>query len=160
MCVLKLRILCWFSRLCFFNFDYPASLEVELLQEHLSISSEEGEAEVPIYDFTISERAGYETVLATKLIIVDGLFPGSLLEEVADINVFIDVELPLALARRIERDVAERGRTVESVRAQSKEFVLPSYHKHIEKIKTTADIVLSNNLSADHRRNTHQRFTN
>ncbi len=97
---------------------------MELLQEHLSILSEEGEAEVPIYDFTIRERVGYETVLATKLIIVDGLFSGSLLEEVADINVFIDVEPPLALARRIERDVAERGRTVESVRAQSKEFVL------------------------------------
>ncbi len=54
---------------------------------------------------------------ALKLIIVEGLFPGSLLEEVADINVFIDAELDLALARRIERDVAERGRTAESVRA-------------------------------------------
>ena len=129
----------------FYNFDYPDALDVCLLQKHLTILKSTGKAEVPIYDFTISQRAGYEPVTAKSHIIVDGLFAGDLLEELSDLNIFRDVELDLALLRRIDRDMSERGRTLESVTNQYMNDVRPAYFKHIEHIKDKADMVFSNN---------------
>ncbi len=133
----------------YFNFDDPASLDVGLLKNHLAILSERGKAEVPIYDFTISERAGYETVYATTAIIVDGLFPGALLKEEADLDIFVDVDLDKALERRIERDIAERGRSLESVMEQFENQVRPAYFDFIEPLKKSADYIFENNTSID-----------
>ncbi|MDG1437430.1 MAG: hypothetical protein P8P98_00540, partial [Emcibacteraceae bacterium] len=133
----------------FFNFDNPASLDTELMKQHISELRSNGVANVPIYDFTISERADIETVKAKELIIIDGLFAGSLLGEESDLDIYVDVELDLALLRRINRDMKERGRTLESVAVQYMQDVRPSYFKYIEPIKSAADIVIINNHEAD-----------
>ena len=64
----------------FFNFDYPAALDIDLLKNHLQELRNNGQANVPIYDFTISERAGFELVTAKGTVIIEGLFAGSLLD--------------------------------------------------------------------------------
>lgn len=133
----------------FCNFDYPTAIDVDLLKEHLTDLRTTGVANVPVYDFTISERVGYEEVAATDFVIIDGLFPGALLAEESDLSVFVDVDLDLALLRRIERDINERGRTLESVTNQYINDVRPAYFKHIEIIKEQADVVLENNHSPD-----------
>lgn len=133
----------------FCNFDYPTAIDDTLLKEHLSALKTDGTANVPIYDFTISERAGYEQVSASGTTIIDGLFSGSLLAAEADFSIFVDVDLELALERRIERDMRERGRTLESVTEQYNRDVLPAYYDHVEHIKASADIVLTNNTSVD-----------
>ncbi len=133
----------------FCNFDYPHSLDVDLMHEHLSLLKSKGQAKVPVYDFTISERAGYENVFAKDHIIVDGLFAGDILSELSDLNIFMDVDLDLALIRRIERDMKERGRTLESVTNQYINEVRPAYFKHIAHIKNKADLVFSNNDDPD-----------
>lgn len=133
----------------FCNFDYPHSLDVDLMHEHLSLLKSKGQATVPVYDFTISERAGYEDVIAKDHIIVDGLFAGELLSEISDLDIFMDVDLDLALERRIERDMRERGRTLESVTNQFMNEVRPAYFKHIAHIKDKADIVFTNNENPD-----------
>ena len=133
----------------FFNFDFPSALDVKLMREHLHELKRIGKATVPIYDFTISKRAGYETVTAKNHIIIDGLFAGALLSDDSDLDIFVDVDLDLALLRRINRDMNERGRTLESVTEQYMSDVRPAYFEHIQHIKETADIVLSNNRSTD-----------
>ena len=133
----------------FSNFDDPAAIDSDLLKESLNSLKKNGTSNVPIYDFTVSQRAGYETVSATNTIIIEGLFSGLLLANESDLNVFIDVDLDLALLRRIQRDITERGRTVESVTEQYIHFVRPAYFKHIENIKSTSDIILKNNSSVD-----------
>lgn len=133
----------------YFNFDDPASLDTNLLKEHLELLKKNGSCEVPIYDFTISERAGYETVQANKFILVDGLFAGSILALESDFNVFVDVDLDLALLRRINRDITERGRTVESVTKQYMEQVRPSYFKHIDAYKYRSNFIIENNASEE-----------
>ena len=134
----------------FFNFDDPAALDVDLIHSHLEDLKNIGQAEVPIYDFTISERAGYEKVMANNHIIIDGLFAGALLSEISDFDVFVDVDLDLALLRRIDRDIRERDRTLESVTNQYINDVRPAYFKHIENIKNKANIVIKNNTSKEH----------
>lgn len=133
----------------FCNFDYPEALDVKLMQEHLSTLKNTGQAEVPIYDFTVSQRTGYELVKAKDHIIVDGLFAGGLLEGLSDLNVFMDVDLDLALLRRIKRDMSERGRTLESVTDQYMNDVRPAYFKHVAHIKNKADLVFTNNQNPD-----------
>ena len=133
----------------FSNFDDPTAIDSDLLKESLNSLKKNGTSNVPIYDFTVSQRAGYETVSATNTIIIEGLFSGLLLANESDLNVFIDVDLDLALLRRIQRDITERGRTVESVTEQYIHFVRPAYFKHIENIKSTSDIILKNNSSVD-----------
>ncbi|MEZ5758702.1 MAG: AAA family ATPase [Emcibacteraceae bacterium] len=133
----------------FFNFDYPAALDTDLMKEHLRQLKKTGKADVPIYDFKISKRTGYEPVSVKDTIIIDGLFAGSLLSDLADLNIFVDVDLDLALLRRIERDMRERGRTLESVTEQYMKDVRPAYFKHIETIKSSSDIILKNNTSID-----------
>lgn len=133
----------------FCNFDYPAALDVKLMKENLNLLKSDGSALVPIYDFTVSERAGYETVTAKNHIIIDGLFAGALLHGLSDLDIFVNVDLDLALLRRIDRDMNERGRTLESVTNQYMNDVRPAYFEHIKHIKDTADIVLTNNHSTD-----------
>lgn len=133
----------------FFNFDYPSALDVELMKEHIMLLKRDGKATIPIYDFTISERAGYETVTAKNHIIIDGLFAGALLSGISDLDIFVDVDLDLALLRRIDRDMNERGRTLDSVTKQYMSDVRPAYFEHIKHIKEAADIVLTNNHSTD-----------
>lgn len=131
------------------NFDYPTAIDDTLLKEHLCDLKRDGMANVPVYDFTISERAGYERLEALGTIIIDGLFSGSLLADEADLSIFVDVDLELALERRIERDMRERDRSLESVIEQYQRDVLPAYYDHIEPLKSTADMVLTNNTSID-----------
>lgn len=133
----------------FCNFDFPTAIDIKLLKEHLAELKEKGSANVPQYDFTISQRVDYEIVTATNFIIIDGLFSGSLLIEESDLNIFVDADLDLALLRRIDRDMNERGRTLESVKNQYINDVRPAYFKHIESIKPKADIVITNNGDPD-----------
>ncbi|MCC3862564.1 uridine kinase family protein [Pseudemcibacter aquimaris] len=128
-----------------FNFDDPNAIEHELLHDHLDQLKLAGETNVPIYDFTISERAGYEPFKVGKTLIMDGLFAGTLLSERSDFNIFVDANLDTALDRRIERDMRERGRTRESVIEQYERDVRPAYFKHIEPLKANADLVIENN---------------
>ena len=133
----------------FCNFDDPSAIDAELLKEHLTELKTTGRTNVPVYDFTISERAGYEEVNANGLIIIEGLFAGSLLPVESDLKIFVEADLDLALLRRIKRDTNERGRTLESVTEQYINFVRPAYFKHVKQIKDNADHILINNGSTD-----------
>ena len=63
----------------FCNFDDPSAIDTELLKEHLAELGTTGRTNVPVYDFTISERTGHEEVATSGLIIIEGLFAGSIL---------------------------------------------------------------------------------
>ncbi len=133
----------------YFNFDDPAAIDSDLLRAQIKELTENGQATVPTYDFTVSARDGYETVIAKNAIIVDGLFSNGLLAAESHLSLFVEVDLDVALERRIERDVAERGRTVQSVIEQYESQVRPSYLKFVAPLKETADHTLSNNQTIE-----------
>ena len=133
----------------FCNFDDPSAIDTELLIEHLSELRKIGRTTVPVYDFIISERIGHEEVATSGLIIIEGLFAGSILPMESNLNIFVESDLDLAVLRRIKRDMNERGRTLESVTEQYIKFVRPAYFKHVEIIKSKAHHILINNGSTD-----------
>ena len=118
------------------NFDHPNSLETDLLIQHVASLREGKAVEVPIYDFSTDRRTGQTfTVQPQRVILVEGIliFTEAALRETFDVKIFVDTDADLRFIRRLERDLAERGRTTESVIKQYKstypeqlEFVEPS----------------------------------
>ena len=127
------------------NFDHPNSLETELLIEHIASLRDGKSAEVPIYDFsTHSRTAKTFTVQPRTVILVEGIliFTEVALREMFDVKIFVDTDSDLRFIRRLERDIAERGRTTESVIKQYQHTVRPMHLEFVEPSKRYADIII------------------
>ena len=127
------------------NFDHPDSIEFELLRKHLE-SLKNGESiERPIYDFTThSRKDGTVKINPSKIIIVEGIliFAVPEIRELFDMKIFVDTDADEMILRRIERDMNERGRSLESVRDQYLATVKPMYLEFCEPSKRYADIII------------------
>ena len=127
------------------NFDHPDSIEFELLRKHLE-SLKNGESiERPIYDFTThSRKEGTVKINPSKIIIVEGIliFAVPEIRELFDMKIFVDTDADEMILRRIERDMNERGRSLESVRDQYLATVKPIYLEFCEPSKRYADIII------------------
>jgi len=127
------------------NFDHPNSLETELLIEHIASLRDGKAVEVPIYDFsTHSRTARTFTVQPRGVILVEGIliFTEAALREMFDVKIFVDTDSDLRLIRRLERDIAERGRTPQSVIKQYQSTVRPMHLEFVEPSKRYADIII------------------
>ena len=127
------------------NFDIPSSLDLELLKSHLITLKQNKTIQKPIYDFTIHKRVGYEDYEPSKVIIIEGLFVlNEILKGELDIKIFVQASQDIRLKRRIKRDIAERGRTKESVVQQWTETVQPMHLIHVKPQISQADFVVVN----------------
>src|SRR5918995_5492862 len=100
------------------NFDHPNSLETDLLIQHIAALRDGKTVEVPIYDFSTHSRTDRSfTVQPRGVILVEGIliFTEALLRDMFDVKIFVDTDSDLRFIRRLERDIAERGRTAQSV---------------------------------------------
>jgi len=127
------------------NFDHPEALDNALFIEHLRALQARQPIERPIYDFTRDCRAAETYRIAPKpIILVDGIliFAIAELRSLFDIKVFIDAEADVRLARRLRRDILERGRSPESVLDQYLATVRPMHKQFVEPSKKYADIII------------------
>jgi uridine kinase len=133
-----------------FNFDHPDALEWELLQEQLLGLAHGEPIEEPVYDFsTHSRRPEKRHIDATEIIIVEGLFVfyWDALRAMLDLKVFVDAPDEVCFERRLRRDIAERGRTPESVREQYARTVRPGRELYVVPTMEYADLVVSGEQS-------------
>jgi uridine kinase len=134
------------------NYDHPASLETELLVEHL-VSLQSGQAiETPVYDFAKHLRSDEVVVVQpAPVILVEGILvlaePG--LRAVLDLKVFVDTDADIRLARRLERDIEERGRIVASVITQYFTSVRPMHLEFVEPSKGFADVIIAGGFTQE-----------
>ena len=116
-----------------------------LLVEHLKALKNNVPIEHPVYSFVEHNRME-ETVLVkpSRVIIVDGIliFENKELRDMMDIKVFVDTDADLRLARRILRDVCDRGRTMQSVIDQYVTTVKPMHEEFVEPSKKYADVII------------------
>lgn len=127
------------------NFDHPDSLETDLLIGHLRLLRDGKSVECPIYDFGEHVRLKKsETVAPRSVLIVEGILVlvEPALRDLMDVRIFVDTDSDLRLARRLERDVAERGRSVRSVLNQYMKTVRPMHLQFVEPSKRYADVVI------------------
>ena len=134
------------------NFDHPDSIEFDLLETHLDHLAVGLEVAVPTYDFSSHTRVGIRHVVLPKpIIIVEGilLFVQKRVLNRMNHKIFVDTKEDVRFARRLKRDVSERGRTPESVRAQFAATVLPMHNIFVEPSRAAADVVVSGEVPFD-----------
>ncbi|MFT3738630.1 MAG: uridine kinase [Breznakibacter sp.] len=127
------------------NFDHPDSIEFDLLVEHLKMLKRNESIRQPIYSYITCTRSK-ETieVKPRDVIIVEGILvlTHPPLRELMDLKVFVDAEADDRLIRVIQRDISERGRTVDKVLVRYEDTVKPMHLQFIEPTKRYADLIV------------------
>jgi uridine kinase len=127
------------------NYDHPDALETDLMVSHVHELKAGRAVQVPSYDFTRHARlATWDVIPPRRAIIVEGIliFSDAPLRALMDIKVFVDTDADTRFIRRLRRDVAERGRTMDSVIDQYQATVKPMHLEFVEPSKRYADLIL------------------
>ena len=127
------------------NFDHPDSIEFDLLISHIKELKKGNPVQQPIYSYITCSRAE-ETVLIkpAKIIVVEGIliFTDKELRKLMDLKVFVDADADDRLIRVINRDIVERGRSVNSVIERYQKVLKPMHLQFIEPTKRYADLII------------------
>ena len=127
------------------NYDHPQAFDTDMLVEHIRALKSNVPIERPVYSFVDHNRTA-ETipVKPSKVIIIDGIliFENKELRDLMDIKVYVDTDADIRLARRILRDVRDRGRSMESVITQYTTTVKPMHEEFVEPSKRYADVII------------------
>ena len=126
-------------------YDHPNAFDTELLVKQLKDLLDWKTIEKPIYDYTEHTRSSeVEKVEPKEVIILEGILVlnDPALRDLMDIKIFVDTDDDIRIIRRIQRDIEERGRSLQSVIDQYKSTVKPMYHQFIEPTKRYADIIV------------------
>jgi len=127
------------------NYDHPFAFDNELLIEHLRDLLDNKSIEKPIYDFEKHTRKEETiTVEPKKIIMLEGILilNNEDIRNLCDIKIFVDTDSDVRVIRRIERDIKERGRTLDSVIEQYMSTVRPAHLQFVEPSKKYADIII------------------
>ncbi len=127
------------------NYDHPKAFDHALLCDHLKALKNNESVDIPVYSYTEHTRMQESHVLTPKkVIILEGilLLTDPAVRAQIDASIFIDTPLDICLMRRLARDIAERGRTMENVLAQYTATVRPMFLQFIEPSKQHADIII------------------
>lgn len=127
------------------NYDHPDALETDLMVTHVRALKAGQAVDVPQYDFTRHARLmETNTFQPRRALIVEGIlvFTDAALRDLMDIKVFVDTDSDTRFIRRLRRDVAERGRTMDSVIDQYQSTVKPMHLEFVEPSKRYADVII------------------
>lgn len=127
------------------NFDHPDAFDTNLMVSQLEALAAGASIQKPTYDYPAHTRAERTVEIPpADVIVVDGilLFADSRLRQLFDIKIFVDVDDDIRFIRRLQRDVADRGRTMDDVVRQYLGSVRPMHLEFVEPSKRYADIIL------------------
>lgn len=127
------------------NYDHPFAFDHDLLLEHIQKLLNNQAIEKPQYDYKLHTRSK-ETITVTPkdVIILEGILilDDQRIRDLMDIKIFVDTDADVRILRRIERDISERGRSLESVIEQYLQVVRPMHLQFIEPTKRYADLII------------------
>ena len=140
-----------------YNFDAPEAFDFDLLEKTIQRLKEMKKVDVPIYNF-VTHRRESKTVsmYGANVIIFEGIlaFHEEAIRDMLDMKVFVDTDSDVRLARRLKRDITDRGRDIHGVLQQYENHVKPAYDRFIATTMTYADIIVprggENQVSGDH----------
>ena len=129
-----------------YNFDDPAAIDSDLAAQHLADLCAGKSVQQPAYDFKRHTREEKTTRITPKdLIIVEGLYTlyFKKISSLCDYKVFVSTGMVTSMLRRVERDIKERGRTVEDIKKQILATVLPMYETHVKPTMRYAHFIVN-----------------
>ena len=128
------------------NFDHPSSIDCELLSKKIKLLSDKRKVLVPCYDYSKHLRKNNQYAInPVDIIIVEGIFVlyFKTIRDLLKVKIYLHTPTQLRFQRRLERDKLKRGRSLESIEKQFREFVQPMHKKYIEPTKEYADVILN-----------------
>lgn len=134
------------------NFDHVDAFDNGMLVNHLKRLKQGQSIEMPVYDYKNHVRSEETIHLEPKpVIVVEGIliFSEALVLDLLDVRVFVDTPSDIRFIRRLQRDIVERGRTVDSVIEQYFATVRPMHHEFVEPSKRHADIIIPEGANTD-----------
>ncbi|KAJ3152085.1 Uridine-cytidine kinase-like 1 [Geranomyces michiganensis] len=132
-----------------YDFDHPDAFDYEALFQTLLNLKKGVKVDVPIYDFSIHNRLDKsQTVYGANVVVFEGIFAlyDKKVRDLMDLKIFVDTDADVRLARRLKRDIAERGRDIKGVLQQYKTFVKPAFDEHIYPTMKYADVIIPRGL--------------
>lgn len=132
------------KRVCV-NYDHPDALDNDLLLQHLKQLRDYKPIEKPVYNFVSYTRSEQTLLIEPKdIIILEGflIFTDPRIRQMCNIKIYVDTDDDVRIIRRIERDLKERGRSLESIISQYFATVKPMHHQFVEPSKRFADIII------------------
>ena len=133
------------SNITAYNFDHPDAFDMDLMMQNLASLKEGKSCMMPQYDFVHHTRKEeFVKVEPSSIIVIDGLmvFYDERVRKLLDLKLYVDTPADIRFIRRLKRDVAERGKTVESVIEQYTNVVRPGHYNFIEPSKAYADLII------------------
>ena len=127
------------------NYDHPFAFDTDLLVEHLTKLQKNESIDVPVYDYSNHTRSDKTIRIESQdVIIVEGILilEDKRLRDLMDIKLYVDTDADLRIIRRIQRDMEERGRSLDSVIKQYMEIVREMHDQFVEPSKKFADIII------------------
>ncbi len=127
------------------NWDHPNALDNALLITHIQRLVAGRPVDVPVYDFANYVRSGQvRRVLPSPVVLVEGIlvFADEALRALMDIKIYVETDADIRFIRRLQRDMNERGRSVQSVIEQYVSTVRPMHLQFVEPSKRYADIII------------------
>lgn len=134
-----------FEERCKLNYDHPDSFESERMAEDIRKLIKGHEIQMPVYDYCNHNRSKETVTVEPKpVIIIEGILvlEDRELRDLMDIKIYVDTDADERLMRRIQRDMVERGRSIESIIKQYSETVKPMHEEFVEPSKKYADIII------------------
>ena len=134
-----------YEQRCLTNYDHPDAFETDLLCAHLDALCKGESVQVPVYDYTVHNRSDLTVcVHPTSLIVLEGIliFSDQALRDRMDLRVFVDTDADERILRRIQRDIKERARSLDSVIVQYLTTVKPMHEAFVEPYKRYADVIV------------------
>lgn len=128
-----------------YNFDHPDAFDSDLFYNHLQALKQGNSIQMPQYDFVNHKRKDvFVEVQPRPLVVIEGLMilTNPIVRDLIDLKLYVDTPDDIRFIRRLQRDVKERGRTVESVISQYMEVVRPGHYAFIEPTRIYADLII------------------
>ena len=135
------------------NFDHPDAIEFERLVDDLASLKSGDPIQAPVYDFTQHTRAEHsQSVTPADIIVLEGVLAISdpTTRRLVDYTIFVDTPLDVCLARRIERDAIQRGRSEASVRDFWETRAMPMFAEFVRHWRSEAHLVVDGSRAIDH----------
>jgi len=128
-----------------FNFDHPDAFDNDLMESVLSDIVKGHQTKIPVYDFKTNSRSGdFITIYPSDVVLVEGIlvfyFPA--MRDLFHLKLFVDTDADTRLARRVIRDIRDRGRDLEHVLHQYTTLVKPAFEEFCIPTKKYADVII------------------
>jgi uridine kinase len=127
------------------NWDHPDAFDVELMSAHIATLARGEAVEMPLYEFATHSRSVHtRRIEPADVVVIDGilLLVDANIRGQCEVKVFVDADPDIRLIRRIRRDTAVRGRSLESVLDQYLTTVQPMHLQFVEPSKRYADVIV------------------